>query len=248
MFIAVTGSIMLYLARLMHLNALDAVTKGILIGLFMAVSVGPTLFAVIKYSLSNSHKAGLAFVLGVSLSDIMYVTIANLAAGWLQMLSTYSTYIAYGGSVVLMIVGLAGLIRKPGPQQPAAEVTISGGRYFRIWASGFLINTINPGVIISWLMAVSATVNNSGGYRFLLFGTCLALILSIDFLKVFLAAKIKTFLTPKRVVYVQRFSSIVIFCLGLLLLLETIIYPSTVAGTKNSNIFKQMPVEKSRSF
>jgi threonine/homoserine/homoserine lactone efflux protein len=65
----------------MHL--FDAVLKGLLLGLFMAISVGPTLFAVIKYSLNHSYKAGIAFILGVSLSDIMYVTIANVAAYWL---------------------------------------------------------------------------------------------------------------------------------------------------------------------
>ena len=49
---------------------IDAIIKGILVGLFMAISVGPTLFAVIKYSLSYTYRAGLAFVLGLSLIHI----------------------------------------------------------------------------------------------------------------------------------------------------------------------------------
>src|ERR1035437_10250332 len=77
-----------YLAA-MQLHILDAIIKGILVGLFMAISVGPTLFAVIKYSLNFSYKAGLAFVLGVSVSDIMYVTLANVAASWLEYLKPY---------------------------------------------------------------------------------------------------------------------------------------------------------------
>jgi len=207
----------------MQLNILDAVFKGILKGLFMAISVGPTLFAVIKYSLSNSHKAGLAFVLGVSASDIMYVVIANLAASWLEMLDSYSTYIAYGGSAILVLVGLIGLVKKVVPKRPNKEIaTISGGHYFRIWASGFLINTINPGVIISWLTAVTATANTNGYYRFVLFGTCLLLILGIDFLKVFLAARIRYLLTARRIIYVQKASSFIIMLLGVLLLVKTI--------------------------
>lgn len=201
---------------------LDAIWKGILIGLFMAISVGPTLFAVIKYSLHNSYKAGLAFVLGVSLSDIMYVSLANLAAPLLVALNTYSKYIGYGGGLLLAVMGLAGLVRNESNKQlPTGPVTISGKQYFRIWLSGFLINTINPGVIVSWLAAVTATSGKSGAYRFLLFAVCLLLILGIDFLKVFLASRIRRLLTAKRVGYLQKFSSFVLFVLGLLLIYKT---------------------------
>lgn len=206
----------------MQVHVIDAVVKGILVGLFMAISVGPTLFAVIKYSLNHSYRAGLAFVLGVSVSDIMYVTLANVAASSLEALASYKTYIAYGGAVILIVVGLAGILKKQIPKRPSSTpITITGGHYFRIWLSGFLINTVNPGVIFSWLTAVTATANTSGTYRFVLFGTCLALILGIDFLKVFLADSIKRKLTIRRVIYLQRFSAIIIFAIGIVLLVTT---------------------------
>jgi len=205
-----------------HIHLIDAVVKGILVGLFMAISVGPTLFAVIKYSLNHSYKAGIAFVLGVSLSDIMYVTLANVAASWLEVLESYKMYIAYGASIILIALGLLGTIRKQKPKRPSTtQVTISGGHYFRIWGSGFLINTVNPGVIFSWLTAVTATANTSGTYRFILFGTCLTLILSIDFLKVFLADKIRRSLTARRVIYLQKFSAFIILAIGIVLLVST---------------------------
>lgn len=188
----------------------------------MAVSVGPTLFAVIKYSLNHSYKAGIAFVLGVSLSDIMYVTLANVAASFLEKLESYERYIAYGGAAILITIGLIGIIKKQIPKRPSSEpVTITGGHYFRIWSSGFLINTINPGVIFSWLTAVTATANTSGTYRFVLFGTCLSLILGIDFTKVFLADSIRRKLTLRRVMYLQKFSAIVILLIGVALFVST---------------------------
>lgn len=204
------------------MHFIDAIIKGFLLGLFMAVSVGPTLFAVLRYSLNHSYKAGLAFVLGVSLSDIMYVTIANVAASWLELLSEYERMIAFGGAVVLIAVGLAGVLKKFKPTRPSTTpITISGGHYFRIWLSGFLINTINPGVIITWLAAVTATANTSTLYRIILFGVCLGLILSIDFLKVFLADSIRRKLTVRRVMYLQKFSAICILTIGIALLIST---------------------------
>ena len=206
----------------MQIHIIDAIVKGILVGLFMAISVGPTLFAVIKYSLDYSYKAGLAFVLGVSVSDILYVTLANLAASWLEYLKPYEKHIAFGGAIALMAIGLASLIRKQKQRRPsAAPLPVSGGQYLKIWVGGFLINTLNPGVLISWLGAVTLTANTPGIYRVVLFGTCLVLILGIDFLKVFLADRIKRLLTIRRIIYLQRFSAACILLIGLFLFIST---------------------------
>ena len=191
-------------------------------GLFMAISVGPTLFAVLRYSLHHSYKSGLAFVLGVSLSDLMYVTIANVAAYWLEVLNEYQRYIAFGGAIVLVVIGALGLFRKYKPQRPSNKpLPVSGGHYFKIWLSGFLINTFNPGVIITWLAAVTATANTSVLYRVVLFGVSLAIILSIDFLKVFLADSIRRKLTLRRIMYLQKISAGCIFAIGIALLIST---------------------------
>jgi len=204
----------------MHL--IDALIKGLLIGLFMAISVGPTLFAVIRYSINHSYKSGLAFVLGVSFSDAMYVTIANVAASWLEALKEHEKTIAFAGACLLIIVGGAGLFRKYKPQRPSTQKLIVGnGHYFKIWLSGFLINSINPGVIITWLAAVTATANTSTIYRVVLFSTCLSLILSVDFLKVFLADSIRRKLTLRRIMYLQKISALCIFVIGVALLIST---------------------------
>jgi len=220
----------------MHINIVDAAVKGVLVGLFMAISVGPTLFAVIKYSLNYSYKAGLAFVLGVSVSDILYVTLSNVAASWLEHLKPYEKHIAFGGAIALMAIGLVGLIKKAKPKRPSATpVEVSGGQYMRIWISGFLVNTLNPGALITWLGAVTLTANTSGYYRFILFGIALIIILGIDFSKVFLADRIKRVLTIRRIIYVQRFSAACILLIGFSLFIST-----------TFNIQFKKPAEKSQ--
>jgi len=223
----------------MQIHVLDAIVKGILVGLFMAISVGPTLFAVIKYSLNYSYKAGLAFVLGVSVSDIMFVTLANIAATWLGYLKPYEKYIAYGGAGALMLIGITGFLKKHKPKRPSSiPLAVSGGQYLKIWVAGFLVNTLNPGALITWLGAVTLIANTSVVYRIILFGTCLVIILSVDFSKVFLAEKIKRFLTIRRMVYVQQFSSICLFLIGLALLISTIFSVQFQKEHKESRIDK----------
>lgn len=217
------------------MNVLDAVIKGVLVGLFMAVSVGPTLFIIIKYSLNHSHKAGLAFVLGVSVSDIIYVTLANVAASWLRVLAPYERYIAIGGAIALMVIGLGSFFKKHKPKRPSSvPVEISGRDVFRIWLGGFLVNTLNPGVLITWLGAVTIIANRPAVYRFILFGVALVIILGFDFIKVFLADKIKRLLTIRRVIYMQRFSAACIFLIGVTLLITTI-FSSHASGDKSEN-------------
>jgi threonine/homoserine/homoserine lactone efflux protein len=198
------------------MNYTDAIIKGLLLGLFMAISVGPTLFAILRYSLHNSYKAGIAFVLGVSVSDIMYVTLANTAARWLEALKPYEKPIAIGGSALLVLMGLSALLAKAKvPDTEGNKINISKKLYVQIWANGFFINTLNPGVIITWLAAVTACMNSTAGYRFTLFTTCLTLILSIDFLKVLLADLIRRSITPKRVLLLQRISAICLMGIGI---------------------------------
>ncbi|NCX94832.1 MAG: hypothetical protein EBX41_00230 [Chitinophagia bacterium] len=212
---------MVYFAR-MFAQIMEASLQGTLIAMVMAISVGPTLLAIIKYSMHSSRKAALAFVLGVSVSDIMYVSVANLATSWLKMLESHIRYIGTFGGLLLVIVGLIGFWGKRTIIDPnQAPDTISGSKYFRIWLSGFLVNSLNPGVIVSWLSLVTVAINHSGFYRLVLFGVCLFLVLGIDVLKILLAAKIKKLLTPLRIGYVQNISSLLFVAIGIWLIITT---------------------------
>lgn len=213
------------------MSLISAILGGLLLGLFMAISVGPTLFAIIKYSLNHSYKTGLAFVMGVSISDIMYVSIANLAAPWLDFIYQYEKQVALIGGAILFVVGLLGLIRKYKPVRPSSSKNIiSSGHYFRIFSSGFLINTANPGVIINWIASVTLVTNatakmttmEGGIYRLAFFGTCLALVLGVDFLKVFLADNIRRKLTLRKVMYLQKISGACLLIIGAALIAFTL--------------------------
>jgi threonine/homoserine/homoserine lactone efflux protein len=210
--------IVYYFVHMTHLQMAGALAEGLMLGLFMAVSVGPTLFAVLKYSLEYGHLAGIAFVLGVSCSDLIYVTIANCAVSWLHVLARFKMPISLGGGIILVVAGIVGLFSRPKPSLAADGQLRFSGKHFRsIWLAGFLVNSINPGVIISWLTAVTATSGKDSAYRFVLFATCLVLVLSIDFLKVFLASRIKQRLTRRFTYLLQKAASAILVVLGMAL-------------------------------
>ncbi|HRO41672.1 MAG TPA: LysE family transporter [Flavipsychrobacter sp.] len=205
----------------MHLTS--ALLGGLLLGMFMAISVGPTLFAVLRYSLNHSYKAGLAFVLGVSISDVIFVTVANVATPWLQWLHQFARPLAYSASALLIVAGLYGAIKKQKPKKDTEQILkVSNAQYFKILMSGFLINTLNPALIFQWIVAATGMAAETGAYRFVFFGSCLGLVLGIDVLKVFLADKIRRRLTIRRIMLLQKISALMIFAFGVGLLVLTI--------------------------
>lgn len=201
------------------MNFSEAVIKGILLGLFMAISVGPTLFAVIRYSMHHSYKAGIAFILGVSFSDIIYVVLANIATNWLQFLEDHQRTVGYIGSALFIVMGLGSLLKKYKPKRPkhGKALDISAGAYFKIWGTGFLMNALNPAVILLWVGAAISVTGSTISPRIVFFGVCLAIVLGFDVIKVLLADKIRRQLTLRRIMYLNRISAICILIFGFIL-------------------------------
>ena len=197
----------------------SAVTLGIGFGLFMAISVGPTIFAILKYSISYGYKAGLSYVLGVSISDTMYVILANLASGLLTSATHHEKLIGTIGSLIFIVMGVYGYFKKIHiTRNTETIVPIGIGGLTKIASSGFFMNTFNPGVILTWITMVAAVSSQSSSYRFLVFASCLSLILGLDFLKVFGAHKVRSILTPRNIVYLTRISALCLLGVGIFLL------------------------------
>ncbi|NIG52150.1 LysE family translocator [Chitinophaga sp. Cy-1792] len=197
-----------------------AIVAGLGLGLFLSLSVGPVIFAIIKYSINNGFKAGISFALGVSFSDIMYVTVGNLSTAFISRLEGYNRIIGICGGILLIGMGIYGLFFKKvristGEEKPEMFRTHD---YLKIWLTGFLMNTLNPGVIIFWLPVCIASAATAVSYRIIMYGTCLLLVLSADIMKVFVADKIRHKLTLTNVSWLNRIAgaSMIVFGMGLL--------------------------------
>lgn len=202
------------------MNYSEVIISGILLGLFIAISVGPTLFAVIRYSMHHTYKAGIAFVLGVSISDFMYVALANLATTFLSFLEDHQRTIGIVGATLFIIMGAYLFLKKYKPKRPRANgsVEISKSTYFTIWLSGFLMNTLNPAALILWMGSAIKVASYTVFERIIFFGICLGVVLFIDICKVFLADKIRTWLTLRKIMYLNKISAMFIFVFGLILM------------------------------
>lgn len=204
---------------------------GLGLGVFLSVSVGPVIFMIIKYSIDSGFRAGLSFAIGVSFSDTMYVVLGNVASAFVHQLDDMKKIIGLAGGVVLIAIGLYGLflkqVRISSGENAERKVLVTKGDYFKIWLSGFLMNTLNPAVVIFWLGICTANGALELKDRIILFGTTLAFVLSADITKVFLADKIRHRLTLKTVRLLNRIAAICMVIFGSILLYAVLFRPAS---------------------
>lgn len=198
----------------------EALVKGITIGLLLSIAVGPVLFAVIKHSVNNGYRGGFAFAIGVSLSDISLVLLANLFTELFLALRVYEKAIGIGGSVLLICIGIYFLVFKKIHTDDAGKLILKqrGKDILAISLSGFFMNLMNPGVILFWLTIGTSLITYSAPQRLLIYGVALGTVLTFDFLKVLLAGRIREKLNLRTVQLLNRISGIIYIVFGVVLM------------------------------
>jgi len=203
-----------------------AVIKGLVLGVFLAISVGPVIFAILKQSINNGHKAGYVFVAGISVSDIMLVLICNFFTSLFDQALNHKTFIAVAGSIFLVAVGVYTLFFKKVKTDEDNNIISKKFRkrdFVAVFLSGFFINVLNPGVFLFWfawtaaILADSLAAPNPMQYRVIVFGTCLLFVLVTDIAKVALAARLRSKLTPKILTNINRLSGLILIGFGIAL-------------------------------
>jgi len=200
----------------------EAILKGIALGIVLALSVGPIIFTIIKQSITVGHKGGFSFVAGVWLSDFILVFLSNVFTEWVAKLLEHRNMIAYGGSSFLIAMGVyyfffKKVVLKSTEGKHADH--LSALQFFRIFGSGFLINSLNPGVIIFWLGNASIlALTHSLNQRIVIFSVCLLINMSADVGKVMMAGKLRNKLTVHNLAIINKISGAILVAFGMFLL------------------------------
>ena len=206
---------------------LDAIWKGLTLGLLLSISVGPVIFSIIKQSINNGIKGGMAFIAGVSLSDISLAVASNFFTEIFRTLSELRTQIGAIGSIFLISVGVYFLFFKKVKLNEEGNIQLMIFRkrdYAKLFLGGYFMNILNPGVIIFWLTTATAFIDHTLQQRFVLFGLALVVVLLLDILKVILAGKLRSRLTPKTIHYINRLNGIILIGFGVALLWGLLLY------------------------
>lgn len=205
---------------------IESMLKGLTFGLLLSISVGPVLFSIIKQSLNGGHRGGVAFIIGVSISDISLVLVSNIFTQLFNSIRVYKTEVGIAGCIFLVSMGVYFLFfKKVKVNEEGKQVfRFSKTDYAKIFFSGFLMNTLNPSVFIFWITTSTAVINHSVQHRIIIFATCLTWMLGSDILKVLLAGKIRNRLTPHNIHILNLINGIILIVFGIALIWGLLIY------------------------
>lgn len=205
----------------------DAILSGLLLGLALVFSVGPVIFTIIKLRINYGLVSAVYFIAGVWISDLLWVVTANFFGSSLSMLIDYKQSIGITGGLFLIALGVYYLFFKKYHTKEELDkgVRIAGTTHAKLFLTGFLINTLNPGVIALWLAATTKTIANdyTNNERFVTFSICLLLNMAADILKINLAGKLRKKLTSRNIVIINRISGLLLLLFGLVLLIGALI-------------------------
>lgn len=209
-------------------SLLNAIAEGIILGITLAILTGPAFFALLQTSIRNGFRSGIAFSIGVFISDTTLILLSYLGA--LQLFSDPKNNFIIGliGGTILVMFGIFNIFQK----QPLDLKTADGNvekilpknvNLTVIALKGFAINLINPFVIIFWIGVVSV---ESTRYDFShlhivsLFTAALLTVFATDILKSIGANKITAVLRPEILLWVNRIAGAILIISGLTLILK----------------------------
>ncbi len=210
----------------------DAFIKGLAISLLLIFSVGPVVFTTIKQTINHGRRGGFSFIIGVWISDIIWVILSNGFSEAIKTILVYEVPIGIASCCFLIALGIYfTFFKKVVPRRLQEPVEIAGdvytptGRktnYFAIMSSGFIINTINPAVISFWIFMATLAAGYSFYHRIIIFTTCLAVNMLADIGKVLGAGYIGKKLSDKVILIINRISGILYLAFGFVILVRII--------------------------
>jgi threonine/homoserine/homoserine lactone efflux protein len=159
--------------------------KGIILGLCVAVPVGPIGILCINRTIKKGYFSGVISGLGATTADFVYGIIAALGVNIvITFLSAYKNWFHFIGFIFLIIVGIGILTKKP--KDPELILPESKG-FFKDYLTSFLLTLTNPLTVFFFIAvfssfdAINVSVLNaiplllgvligSGGWWFILCG------------------------------------------------------------------------------
>jgi len=202
------------------------VLEGIIVGLSLAIMLGPIFIALTQTSLEKGTLAGLLVGLGIWISDIIIIAVAFI---FIQTISetfesdAFKFYLGISGGIMLIIFGLVTIYSKFDFNKQRKKHSYRN--LIGYWLKGFLVNTINPFTFIFWLGLISTyiigrKVPNSDAI--ILLTTIMVTIIILNTLLVFAAKAVKNILNEKYISWFTKLSGLGLIIFGIFLIIRCI--------------------------
>lgn len=204
--------------------------EGILLGLLVAISLGPAFFAIVQTGITKGFRYGIYMAIGVSASDILLVVISYLIGAQLFDEPNNKVYVGLIGGIILIIFGSISWAKKPEilkRRKYNPDDTPRDPRPVGYVIRGFFLNIANPFLFFFWFGALGFVGKNAQPGEILestiiFFAGTFATIFATDVLKSFIGGKIKGYLKPRKEIILNKIVGIALVIFGVILIFRTL--------------------------
>lgn len=213
----------------MFLKFLHPLFEGLLLGITVAITLGPALVALLQTSIKHGVKTGIFLAMGIFTSDLFLVVLAFF--GISEFITAPKFHLAFGilGGILMISYSIYTVFRKiPKTEQVEviSEIHVKRSGVLPYYFKGFILNVANPSLWFFWIFWVVSINSTYGGDRksvALFFAGALGMILTTDILKCILANKIKVLGNPKVKLWINRIVGILFFIFGAFIITGTLL-------------------------
>lgn len=202
---------------------LQSFFSGIGLGLVLAILVGPVFFTLVHVSISRGFHSGIIFALGILTSDLSYFILTYLGISQVDQNDTVKLLLGIFGGAFLIIYGITLLAkRKVRIEFKRPDARSMAGFYIK----GFLINALNPFVLIYWISVTGGLVIQYGDQtsKVVTFAIgCFLTVFLTDLTKSFLSFRLKRLIRESMLIWLNRVSGFLLVGFGIGLLYFTVV-------------------------
>ncbi len=194
----------------------SVIINGVLFGLLLAVMLGPVFFALIQNSIVKGLKPGIYMALGITIADISYIFLMYFSVKLFRNNDTVSMLLGSVGGAIILITGVLSLLKKE--HRPEEQIKTIKKGFTRQFIKGFVLNGINPFVLLYWLGVMTMVTVNYEYESHQMIAFFIALIGTLfitDISKVVLAHKLRAWITPKRINWMNKIVGIALILFSL---------------------------------
>jgi threonine/homoserine/homoserine lactone efflux protein len=201
-------------------SLLHPLFEGIILGLTVAISIGPALFALLQTSMKHGVRTGIFLAAGIFVSDLTLVVGFYFGAAQIVTDTTNHLFLGLFGGIIMIVFGLFTFFRKvPQTEQvePITEIKVRKKGYMPYFFKGYILNLANPFLWVFWItsmLAINAAYGGNQRSVALFFIGSLSVILTTDILKVLLANRIKVAGNPQVKIWMNRIVGLLFLILG----------------------------------
>ena len=184
---------------------MDSFIQGLMLGYGVALPIGPLMILIMQYAL-RGFKFGLSLGLGAMSADLIFFTL--LSFGLLGFVAGFMLYLAFS------IFKSATKISLNSTQKGKENI-------IKCFIKGFLLNGINPFVLIFWL-SVSSFVATTKSAVFAMFGVILGIFSTIFFV-VLVVSRLGHTISLRTARLITQGSALLILAFALMMIYNTFI-------------------------